>query len=83
MRPHPPTEAIHDADQAALDRSRIRHCSDAFPGSHEKGMNEPRLADLAKIMRSYADLSTVILSPGSVLGEDLPIDSQDKLQVAS
>jgi len=44
-------------------------------------MNEPRLADLAEIVGSYADLSAVILCPQSVLGEDLPIESQNMLRL--
>jgi acyl carrier protein len=46
-------------------------------------MNEPCLADLAEIVGSYVDLSAVALRPESVLGEDVPIDSQDMLRVLS
>jgi acyl carrier protein len=46
-------------------------------------MNEPRLADLAEILGSYVDLSAVALRPESVLGKDVPIDSQDMLRVLS
>ncbi|MGO9010389.1 MAG: acyl carrier protein [Bryobacteraceae bacterium] len=46
-------------------------------------MNEPRLADLAEIIGSYVDLSTVTLRPESVFGEEVPIDSQDMLRVLS
>jgi len=46
-------------------------------------MSEPRLADLAEIIGSYVDLSSVILRPESVLGEDVPIDSQDMLRILS
>jgi acyl carrier protein len=46
-------------------------------------MNEPRLADLAEIIGSYVDLTAVPLRSESVLGEDVPIDSQDMLRVLS
>jgi acyl carrier protein len=46
-------------------------------------MNEPRLADLAEIISSYVDLSAITLRPESVLGEQVPIDSQDMLRVLS
>lgn len=46
-------------------------------------MNEPNLADLAEILDSYVDLSTVTLGPESVLGEAVPIDSHDMLRVLS
>lgn len=44
-------------------------------------MNEPTLAELTEIIGSYVDLSTVALSPESVIGGEVPIDSQDMLRV--
>ncbi len=46
-------------------------------------MNQPTLADLAEIIGSYVDLSAVTLRLESVLGEEVPIDSQDMLRVLS
>jgi acyl carrier protein len=46
-------------------------------------MNEPTLADLAEIIGSYVDLSATALGPESVLGAEVPVDSQDMLRVLS
>lgn len=46
-------------------------------------MNEPEFSDLAEIMGSYVDLSAVTLGSESVLGQDIPVDSQDMLRVLS
>lgn len=46
-------------------------------------MNEPNLADLAEIIGSFVDLSSTLLRSESVLGQEVPLDSQDMLRVLS
>jgi acyl carrier protein len=46
-------------------------------------MNHPTLCDLTDIVGAYVDLSSVAVTEASVLGDDIPIDSQEMLRVVS
>ncbi|MGA2433860.1 MAG: acyl carrier protein [Bryobacteraceae bacterium] len=46
-------------------------------------MKQPTLGDLAEIVGSYVDLSSVRVTEETAFGDDIPIDSQDMLRVLS